>query len=115
MIWDMAQVTSSSMVLSGSMRAGVQYAMSLPSDNAGIANVIQNASGFPSGSVTVSTTQYCACSDTVTSCGGTCSGNTPQAVYETITANYSVPTLLPYTSYPNNAFPISRTVSMRIQ
>lgn len=115
LIWDLASVISSSMSLSGSMRAGMQYAMSLPSDSTGIANVIQTASGFPSNSVTVTVSQSCECSGSVVTCGGTCSGGGQQAKYETITAQYSVPTMLPYTNYPSSAFPISRTVSVRIQ
>ncbi|MDE3015522.1 MAG: pilus assembly protein [Pseudomonadota bacterium] len=115
LIWDLASVISSSMSLSGAMRAGIQYALSQPSDNAGIAQVIQTASGFPANSVTVTTAQSCTCSGSSATCGRSCSDGGNPAMYDTVTANYSVPTMLPYANYPNNSFSISKTVTVRVQ
>jgi Flp pilus assembly protein TadG len=115
LIWDLALVTSSSMALSGSMRAGIQYAMSRPSDNTGIGQVIESASGFAVGSVTVTTNQSCECAGLIATCGTTCSGGGTPAMYDTITASYQVPTMLPYAGYPTNHFPISNTVTVRVQ
>lgn len=113
LMFDLSNVVSASMSLSGSLRAGVQYALTEPSDTAGITNTIQTASGFSSS--TVSVTQTCHCSGTLTTCGSTCSGNAAQDMYLTITANYSVPTMLPYANYPSNSFPISASTYVRVQ
>ncbi len=114
LIWDIANVTNGSMALNGGLRAGMQYALTSPSDSAGIAQVTQTASGFSSG-VSTTSPQTCTCSGQSVACGSTCAGGGTPAKYVTITASYSVPTLLPYTGFPSNAFPISSSVVVRVQ
>jgi hypothetical protein len=115
LIWDMAQVTNKSMSLSGSMRAGMQYAMSQPNDSAGIGQVIEMASGFAAGSVTVTTNLSCECSGLIATCGTLCSGGGTPAMYNRISASYNVPTMMPYAGYPSNHFPLSKTITVRVQ
>jgi Flp pilus assembly protein TadG len=114
-IWDLAQVIENSMTLSGSMRAGVQYALANPNDSAGITQVIKTASGLSSDSLTVSTVKSCSCSGTTATCGNICAGGGNPAMYLAITANYSVPTMLPYATYPTNSFPITNSTKVRVQ
>lgn len=115
LVFDLATVISSSMSLSGSMRSGVQYALSHPADNTGVANVIQTASGFAANSVTVSINQSCQCFGVTATCGQTCTGGGAAGVFDNITASYHVPTMLPYAGYPNSYFPISKAVIVRVQ
>lgn len=113
LVYDLASVIKSSMALNGSLRAGVQYALSNPNDSAGIAQVIKTASGLPA--VTITTTQSCSCAGTATTCGSTCTGGGSPAMYVAITANYSVPTMIPYANYPLNSFPVSSSTNIRVQ
>ena len=115
LLWDLSSVANSSTALSGALRAGVQYALTEPTDSAGIINTIQTASSLPANSVTATVAQVCHCSGTVATCGSTCSGGVTQDMYLTITANYSVPTILPFTNYPTNSFPLSSSTSIRAQ
>jgi len=114
-LYDLSSVASSFMSLSGSTRAGLQYALKNPSDSVGIASVIQNASGFPANSVVVTNTQSCECSGLIAVCGSSCAGGGNPAYYQTIKASYNVPTMLPYSNYPNNSFTISNAVTVRVQ
>lgn len=113
-LFDLFSVVSDAMSLDGSLRAGVQLALVQPSNTSGIAQTIQTASGFPASSVTVQTSQFCECSAVSADCTATCSDNSNPYKYMTITAGYSVPTTLSYTGH-TNAFPISRSITVRIQ
>src|ERR1041384_3924138 len=62
LIWDLTSVISSTMALNGSMRAGIQFALSNPNDSTGITQVIKTASGLNTSTLTVSTSQSCNCS-----------------------------------------------------
>jgi Flp pilus assembly protein TadG len=115
LIWDIASVISSSMSLSGGLRAGIQLALVQPANTPGIANVIQTASGFPPHSVKVFTAQSCDCAGTHAVCGQACEDGAYPNRYLTITARYSVPTIFPYENYPENSYVISRTATIRVQ
>lgn len=112
---DIATVINKSIILSSSVRAGVQYAISNPDDNSGITQIIRTASGFPSGSVSVTIAQFCQCSSVSSTCGSVCSDGSVARTYDTITANYSVPIILPYANYPNNSYDISRSATVQVK
>ncbi len=112
---DIATVINKSVILSSSVRAGIQYAISNPNDNSGITQVIQTASGFPNGTVSVNVTQFCLCSTVSSTCGSICSSGAVANTYDTITANYSVPIILPYANYPNNSYDITKSATVQVK
>lgn len=115
LIFDLASVIKSSMSLNGGLRAGIQLAIAQPSNTSGITTTIQTASGFPSNSVTVSTTEFCECSGVSATCGIACYGGANPYKYVTVTASYSVPTLLHYPGFPSSSYPLSKSVTVRTQ
>ncbi len=112
-ICDVAAVINSSMILSGAVRSGTQYAISDPDDNSGIINVVRTASGYSGSTVTV--TQFCQCLSANTTCGSVCSDGTGAKTYDTITATYSVPIILPYANYPNNSYNITQYATVQVK
>jgi Flp pilus assembly protein TadG len=112
---DIATVINKSITLSSSVRAGIQYAINNPNDNSGITQVIKTASGFPSTDVSVTVTQFCQCSGVSSTCGSVCSSGAMANTYDTITANYSVPIILPYANYPNNSYDITKSASVQVK
>ncbi len=112
---DVATVINKSIILSSSVRAGVQYAISNPDNTSGITTAVRTASGFPTGSVTVTVTQFCQCSGANATCSSVCSDGAVARTYDTITANYSVPIILPYGNYPNNSYAISKSATVQIK
>src|SRR5688572_22134948 len=81
-IADTASVISSSMALSGGLRAGQQLALTQPSNTSGITETIRQASGFSSATVTPS--EFCECDGTVSTCGALCVGGGSPHRYLTI-------------------------------
>jgi|GEM_PF-1291333 len=112
---DIATVINKSIILSSSVRAGVQYAISYPDDNTGITNVVRTASGFPAADVSVSITQFCQCAGASSSCGSICSSGAVANTYNTITASYAVPIILPYDNYPTNSYTISKSATVQVK
>ena len=115
LIYDLASVINSSMALGGGLRAGVQLAIAQPSNTSGITSTIRTASGFPSDSVTVTTTEFCECSNVSATCGIACYGGANPYKYVRVTANYSVPTLLRYPGFDSASYPLTRSITVRTQ
>ena len=115
LIYDLSSVITASMTLSGGLRAGAQLAILQPSNSSGITSTIQTASGFTTGSVTVSTNEFCECSDVSSTCGISCYGGANPYKYITVTANYSVPTLFKYPGFTSASYPISKSITVRTQ
>lgn len=114
-IYDLSSVINSYMKLSGAVRAGTQYALSAPDDTSDIARVVQTATGFPSGTVTVTVNQFCQCLSVNTSCGSVCSDGTAAKTYDKVTASYPAPIILPYGNYPNNSYTISSYATVQVK
>lgn len=61
------------MQLNQAARAGVEYAMTYPSDTAGIQQTVINSSVMNASGLTVTVAQFCECPDgTPVACDGTC-------------------------------------------
>jgi Flp pilus assembly protein TadG len=113
LIMDLATVITSSVALGGGLRTGMQFALGQPANTAGITQAVQTASGLGNG-VAVTSSETCDCSGTAVVCSSTCPLGGSPAAYVAITAKYSVPTLLPYSGYPQNSFPINKAVTVRV-
>jgi Flp pilus assembly protein TadG len=75
---DLGYALNQSSSLSGAARAGAQYGMRFPSDDAGIKDVVKKAVSYDPDSLTVTTKMTCECEDgTVLACTDTCAGATP--------------------------------------
>lgn len=116
-IYDLSSVANASMTLGGGLRAGAQLAIMQPSNTSGITSTIQTASGFATGSVTVSTSEFCECSGVSATCGIACYGGANPYKYIRVTANYSVPVILPYSGFSSGAstYPLSKSITVRTQ
>lgn len=112
---DIATVVNKSIILSSSVRAGVQYAIAHPDDNSGITQVVRTASGLPSSEVSVTITQTCGCAGTSSTCGTVCTSGAMASTYDTIAANYAVPIILPYDNYPTNSYTISKSATVQVK
>lgn len=112
---DTATVINKSVILSSSIRAGVQYAITYPDDNSGITQVVKTASGFPASDVSVSISQFCQCAGVSSTCGSVCASGAVASTYNTITANYAVPIILPYDNYPTNSYNISKSATVQVK
>lgn len=109
---DFAKIINVSMELSSAVRTGMQYAVANPTNTATVSTIVQNASGLPSANVTATTTQFCECNGTsMASCGSTCAGTI--AKYDTISASYSVSTLISY-RFVSNPYTVTRTIKVRV-
>jgi len=68
--------TKHAMQLANAARAGAEYAMSYPSDSAGIEQVVLGAGQLSSEGLTIAVNQVCECPNGIAvSCTDTCSGN----------------------------------------
>lgn len=114
LILDLANVITGSVALGGGLRAGMEYALSQPTNTSGITQTIRNASGLGNG-VTVTSSESCSCNGSAIACNSTCPLGGKPAAYVAITANYSVPTMLPYNGFAKNSFAISKAVTVRVQ
>lgn len=115
LIYDLSSIVSASMTLNGSLRAGVQLAISQPSNTSGITTTIRTASGFAENSVTVATSEFCECYSVSSTCGIACYGGANPYKYIKITASYSVPVILPYSGLADSAYALSKSVTVRTQ
>ena len=73
--FDLAKLIDTKLAISNGMNAGLHYAQQNPDDEAGIEQVIEQASGL---AADVETSTVCECGAVSTACGGTC----PSAVME---------------------------------
>jgi len=113
LMMDLANVITSYVSLGGGLRAGMQYALTNPTNTAGITQTIRTASGLGN-NVTVTAPESCDCAGSSATCGVTCPLGGQPAAYVALTVNYSVPTLLPYSGFANS-FPINKAVTVRVQ
>lgn len=111
---DVVSLINSGMTLSGSLRTGTQVALVQPNNTTAIREAIEVSTGFPSGSVTVNTTQFCECEGIAIACSTTTcpAEHFSPSMFMTINAQYSVDTLLDYPSTMNN---LSRTTTFRVR
>jgi Flp pilus assembly protein TadG len=109
---DFGATTKASVELSGALRTGEQFAVGQPSNISNITSVVKNATTLPSRKVAVTTATFCECDGISGACGSTC--NSGLATFVTIKAAYSVPLLISYPTIPN-PFPLTKTVSVRVQ
>lgn len=114
-LFDVASIIDTRMKLAAGMRAGTQFAVKYPSDEAGIAQAIASASGLPSDGVQVDVTQFCECSGLANSCDTTCSQNQSPAHYATIDATYALETNYTYYGFYDNPAPINKSLTVRTQ
>jgi Flp pilus assembly protein TadG len=60
---DLGRATYDATSLAGAVRAGAQYALRAPNDDAGIKQAVKAASNLSGGTVTATTQQFCECPD----------------------------------------------------
>jgi Flp pilus assembly protein TadG len=111
---DVVSLINSGMTLSGSLRSGAQIALVQPNNNTAIREAIEVSSGFPSGSVSVTTDQFCECDSIATSCStATCPAeHFAPSMFMTLTAEYTVNTML---TYPPSMSSLTRTTTFRVR
>lgn len=72
-LFQYAAVIHQTMQLNQAARAGVEYAMTYPSDTTGIQQTIISSSAMNTTSIAVTVNQFCECPDgTAVACTGTC-------------------------------------------
>lgn len=102
---DFGGAVNERMKLTSAARAGVQFASQSPAnadDTAGILQAVQNAGGLDTASITISTTQFCACGDgSAAACGDTCAGGGAAGAYVSITVVEQYSTIFPYPGLGN--------------
>lgn len=103
------------MQLSQAARAGVEYAMTYPSDNAGIQATVTNSTAMDTASMTVAVDQFCECPDgSPAGCSDTCSPGQLSNAYIRVTA--SQPPKAPlYASGFLSGSPIQASAVMRVR
>ena len=68
--------TNQAMQLASAARAGAEYAMSYPSDSAGIEQAVNGSGQLAAAGLSIAVSQLCECPDgTAVSCTDTCAGN----------------------------------------
>jgi Flp pilus assembly protein TadG len=111
---DLTALISGSMILASSVRAGDTIALAQPSNTSAIGEAIAQASGLPTSSVIVGTSTFCECDTVSTLCSTTtCPGGGTPATYMTISAQYTVPTILEYPT--PNPFTLTKSNTLRVR
>ncbi len=94
---DLGYALNQSSSLNGAARAGAQYAMRFPSDEAGIKDVVKKAVSYDPESLTVTSKLTCECEGgAAVACTDTCSGAAPLA-YVTVNVSKTYSSPLPTT------------------
>ncbi len=104
------------MALRSAARAGGQYALINPDDDAGLLDAVLLSTRLDAGELTVTDLPACRCSNgTVVSCAtGICPGNTPFNRYVEITVSKPYSTMFPYPGLPST-LTLSGVASFRTQ
>ncbi len=99
------------MQLQSAARAGAQFAIQSDAtitDTTGIENAVRTASELDFGGVTITTTEFCGCSDgsesapdTTTGCSGTCTGGEFPGLFVRVVVTGDFTPLFPYPGIPN--------------
>ncbi len=110
---DLATLINSNVKLLNGMRAASQYAVKYPTNSTGIASALSNASGIPTQSLTVTTSQFCECAGITTSCASSCSAGVQMGVFDKVTAVYDMTAQYNY----RQLFPqtITKDITVRTQ
>ena len=93
---DLGRATYDATSLAGAVRAGAQYALRAPNDNARIKQVVEAASTLSSSSVTVTTAQFCECPDGSSSpCTASICGSAVMRKFVTVSATRPFSKIMP--------------------
>lgn len=114
-IVDFGQLVLMKTKLSSATRAGVQYAITVDTNEAIIEDIVENSTSFEDAdNLSVTVDPFCECSDgTAVLCDGSCaSGNVRE--YVTVSATYDLPLLF---SYPGvtSPFPVTSFATLRMK
>jgi Flp pilus assembly protein TadG len=84
---DLGRAAYDATSLAGAVRAGGQYALRAPNDDAGIKLAVKTASTLSDGTVTVTTQQFCECPDgTSTNCSASTCGSVTMRKFVRVSA-----------------------------
>lgn len=111
---DMAALLNAHINLSAGIRAGEQYALKYSTDEAGITQAINGASGLSSESTTVTTSEFCECEGVSHVCSDHCDYGVTLEKYLTINADYTIADQYNFNidTYPQT---LSRSITVRTQ
>lgn len=110
---DMTVRLFSSMQLTSSVRAGMQYAMEHPDDIAGIENAMMgNTGSLDSEVMEVSVDQFCECAGTVYGCDEVCGYG--MQTFLSLNASYNQGLLMDYPGF-GQSLPMTKSMTLRIE
>lgn len=111
---DMATLIDTHSKLSSGIRAGEQYALKYPEDEAGIGEAVIGAGDLSDDNTTVTAQQFCECNGIAHSCATNCGGGVTLSKYTSITVDYDMSGQYNYNPeiYPPS---ISKTIAIRTQ
>jgi Flp pilus assembly protein TadG len=99
-LFDFGSGVMNAMALSAAARAGAQYALTQPTDQAGIAAVVAAATRLDPTSLTITTSSTCECpGGSSVGCGGTCGPQVLVRRFVSVKVTQPFTTILPYPAF----------------
>jgi hypothetical protein len=113
-LFDFGTGVMNAMALSAAARAGAQYALSQPTDTAGIAAVVAAATRLDPASLTITATSTCECpGGGSVGCGGSCGPRTLVHRFVSVRVTQPFTSILPYPGFMRPAH-LSGTAVLRV-
>jgi Flp pilus assembly protein TadG len=109
---ELADIIAIRQRMAGALRAGEQYAMRYPDDEAGIESAIA-ANPVGDGTMDINSEQACECAGLTSLCGQSCSGGSWPSRYVNISVSYTVSDTYDFVPYAPETY--TRQVSVRIE
>jgi Flp pilus assembly protein TadG len=112
---DFGMAVNYGLSLRSATRAAIGYAVKNPADTTGIRQIVADAVGTQTDSLTVTTTQFCECVNGASiACGGACADGSATIVFVQIDASQAYAPIIPYPGIPN-PIPLSSKAVFRSQ
>ena len=99
-LFDFGASMMNAMALEAAARTGAQYALTQPSDSAGIAAVVQAASRLDASTLTITSSSFCECPDgTSVACTDNCGANGAVLRFVTVQVTQPFTSILPFPAF----------------
>jgi Flp pilus assembly protein TadG len=100
-LFDFGSSVMNAMALEAAARVGAQYALTQPTDTAGIAAAVSAGTHLDASTLTISSSSWCECPDgtTVDCTSGTCGTNVVLLRFVTVQVTQPFTSLLPYPAF----------------